>query len=100
MIPGFLSISPRKGKGQSVSYTGTAGSLTLPAAGDSTNPDMSGGIWVVVSTNAYVATGGTATTSDMYLPANIPVVLAASPGMTISAIQDTANGTLYVMPLA
>lgn len=101
MNPYMMSVSPRPGKTQNVAYTGTVGSLTVTAAGTSGNPDMSGGLWIVCTTAAFVSVGGTATaTTDMYLPADTPVVLGGGPGSVVSAIQSTTGGTLFVTPLA
>lgn len=97
MSPYMTAISPRAAKGQTTTYTGTAGGVTLPTV---TGPDMGGAVWVVVTTDAFVRTGGTATSSDMYLPAFVPVVLAANPGDVVSAIQVSAAGSIFVMPLA
>lgn len=94
------------GKGQSISYTGTAGviAVNLPVYAQS--------VMVWTSTDAYVCIGNSATlaatTSDIPIPAGTPVILpiqrptAASSdiNMRVSAIQISSGGILYVQPLA
>lgn len=84
---------PLVGTGQEVAYTGTAGSSS--AVGAQTRR-----VWVWVTTVAYVAVGQAATTADMPLPANTPVVLDIRPGQIVSAIQSAAGGNLYVCELS
>lgn len=83
---------------QSVSYTGTAGSVTGWNAGPQ-------GVLVWSTTDAYVRVGEgvTATTADTPLPAYTPVPIFV-PGGTgapwrVSAIQIAAGGTLYAKPI-
>lgn len=94
----FVIRNPLFGNGGKVAYTGTAGSATIP--------ENSQSVLVFVSTVAYVKVGGTATTADLPLPANvvhtIPVPMSAQTGgpITVSAVQDSSGGSLYYMPLA
>jgi hypothetical protein len=83
---------------QSVSYTGTAGSVTGWNAGPQ-------GVLVWCTTDAYVRVGesATATSADTPLPAGTPVPIFV-PGGTgapwrVSAIQISAGGTLYAKPI-
>ena len=84
---------PLNGTGQVVAYTGTAGTSTEVGA-------QTRRVWVWVSTVAHVAVDKTATTSDMPLPANTPIVIDVRPGQTISAIQAASNGNLYIAELS
>ena len=88
---------------QSVSYTGTAGSVTGWNAGPQ-------GVLVWCTTDAYVRVGesATATTADIPLPAGTPVpIYVPQPGggggtgapWRFSAIQISAGGTLYAKPI-
>lgn len=91
------------GSGQSVAYTGTAGTIT------SGLPRGTPAVVVWTTTAAYVKVGvsPTATTADLAIPANIPIklpvpVLDATGGaglVKVSAVQISAGGTLYVSPL-
>ena len=38
----------------------------------------------------------TATSADMYIPANVPVYIEVAPGQKIAAIQNAAGGVLHV----
>lgn len=84
---------PLANTGQAVSYTGTAG--TSSAVGAQTRRVL---VWV--TTVAYVAFGETATTNDCPLPANTPLVFDIRPGQTVSAIQASTGGTLYICELS
>ena len=83
---------------QSVSYTGTAGSVTGWNAGPQ-------GVLVWSTSDAYirVGEGATATTADTPLPAFTPVPIFVPAGTgapwRVSAIQITAGGTLYAKPI-
>lgn len=87
---------PIYGGGQKVAYTGTAGSVTITQTANS--------VMIYCSTAAYVRVGGTATTADVPIPANAPIVLPCDGlgggTITVSAIQDASGGNLFVMPLA
>jgi hypothetical protein len=81
---------------QSVAYTATAGTIANA---------FGVGTWaarVVVTSAAFVRIGSspTATTSDVYLPADRPEVFVVNPGEKVSAVQVTAGGTLHVTELA
>lgn len=82
----------RLGTHQSVSYTGTAGTITSAA---STGTHR---VRVVVTTAAFVLIGKdpTATASDVYVPADVPHYFTISPGEKVSAIQSASGGTLHV----
>ena len=80
------------------SYSGTAGSTTAWQPGPQ-------GVVVWSTTAAYVRIGEgvTATTSDTPIPANTPIPFKV-PGGTgapwrVSAIQISANGTVYAKPI-
>ncbi len=82
----------RPGTTQTVSYTGTAGTISN-AVGDQTRT-----VRIRCTTGAFVAFGGspTATTSDMPVEANVPEYFRISPGEKVSAIRESADGDLYV----
>lgn len=83
-------MRPRKNGGQSVAYTGTAGTITNAVAQ---------GIDVVkvnVTTDAYVSVSGTATTSDCLCLAGVDYWFPIPSGGKVSAIQLSSGGTLYV----
>lgn len=77
---------------QSVAYTGTAGTISN---GVSTGISV---IRVVATTAAYIkiAKTPTATSSDVYLPANLPEYFVVNEGEKVSAIQVSTGGTLHV----
>ena len=83
---------------QSVSYTGTAGSVTGWNAGPQ-------GVLVWSTSDAYirVGEGATATTADTPLPAFTPVPIFVPAGTgapwRVSAIQISAGGTVYAKPI-
>jgi hypothetical protein len=56
------------------------------------------------STAAYVRVGGTATTADLPLPANAPIIIptdnTTGAPITVSAIQDALGGNLYCIAMA
>lgn len=80
------------GTHQSVAYTGTAGTITT-AISDGVQK-----VRVVVTTAAYVKIGNspTATSSDVYMPAEAAEYFTVKSGMKVSAIQVSAGGTLHV----
>lgn len=84
--------------GQTVAFTGTAGSV----AGWPAGPE---GVLVWASTAAYIAVGegATATTSGTPVPANTPVrfkVPKGSGGLwRVSAIQVSTGGSVYCKPI-
>ena len=82
----------RLGTSQVVAYTGTAGTISNAVAS---------GVYVirvVVTTAAHIAIGTdpTATTSDVYMPADTPEYFVVSPGEKVSAIQVSSGGNLHV----
>lgn len=87
---------PIYGEGKKVAYTGTAGSVTITQTANA--------VLVYCSTAAYVRVGATATTSDVPVVANVPLVLPCDGlgggPITVSAIQDASGGNLFAMPLA
>ena len=94
-----IVLHPNYGNGGSFTYTGTAGNSTdLPQGCQD--------VWLWATTNCYVRIGNTATatTSDICLPANVPVRLPVlQPTLTtnrVSAIQVSSGGTVYFCPFA
>jgi len=83
---------------QSVTYSGTAGSVTGWNAGPQ-------GVLVWSTSDAYILVGEgvTATSTATPLPANTPVPIFVPAGTggiwRVSAIQITAGGTLYAKPI-
>jgi hypothetical protein len=77
---------------QSASYTGTAGTIANPVGGQTRK------VRVVVTSAAFVKIGSnpTATTADVYMPANLPEYFIVSSGQSVSAIQVSSNGVLHV----
>ena len=91
----FLANDDAAFAAQTVAYTGTAGSVTFPAAATS--------FLLFTTTAAYVRVGGTATTASTPIPANTPIVMKVPPNLTgaaitVSAIQIASGGSLYVKP--
>jgi hypothetical protein len=86
----------RLGSHQSVAYTGTAGVITT-AFGTGTQK-----IRVVLTTAGFIkiSSSPTATTSDVYMPADSPEYFTVNPGEKVSAIQLSSNGTLHVTEIA
>lgn len=82
----------RLGAVQSVSYTGTAGTIAN-VVGLQTYK-----VRVLVTTDAYIRIDNspTATTSDSYLPGLAAEYFTITPGQKVSAIQVASNGTLFV----
>lgn len=79
------------GTTQTVAYTNTAG-VTTNAVGSTF-------VRIVCTTAAFVAFGSspTATTADMYVPANCPEWFPIDPGYKVSIIRLTDSGSAYVM---
>ena len=80
----------------SVSYTGTAGSISQAVRGNL--------LMVWCTTDAYVTVGSTATTSNgtpipsyqvFWLPIPDAIRQGQTPTVLVSAIQVTSGGTLY-----
>ena len=79
------------GVSQTVAYTGTAGVTT--------NPIGSTFVRIVCTSAAFVAFGAapTATTADMYIPANSPEWIPIDPSHKVSVVRLTDDGTAYIM---
>ncbi len=82
----------RLGTHQNVTYTGTQGVITNA---------MGAGVHkcrVVVTTAAFIKIGSspTATSSDVYMPADSPEYFTIAEGEKVSAIQSSSGGTLHV----
>jgi hypothetical protein len=88
--------SSRQGSTQSVSYTGTAGTITN-AVGSETYQ-----VRIVTTTDAFVKIDNspTATTRDMPVFASLPEYFTIAPGQKVSAIQSSSGGTLQVTELS
>ena len=80
------------GASKTVAYTGTAGTTAEMGA-------QTYAVSITVTTAAFVALDKTATTADHFLPANTPLVVQCQPGQTVSAIQLSSNGSLYITEL-
>lgn len=93
---GIVIRRPIYGSGSKTAYTGTAGSVTVPASTAS--------VLVWTSSAAFVRVGATATTADLPLPANAPIIIptdnTTGAPITVSAVQDTSGGNLYVIGMA
>lgn len=92
----YSQFYPLNGLTQTVAYTGTAGVATNAFGTQTTT------IYVVSTTACFIkfGTAPTATTADMYLPANFPFVLQCRGGEKVSAIQVAAGGSLYVTEMS
>lgn len=77
---------------QIVAYTGTAGTI-----GNFTGAGINV-VRITVTSIAHIAfgTAPTATTNDIYMPANVPEYFIVSPGSKVSAVQVAAGGNLHV----
>lgn len=89
----FNAIVP--GTVQVVAYTGTAGQSA--ALGTSTKL-----VRVIASSACHIKFGAnpTATTSDIYLPANVAEYFGVTPGDKISAVQVASGGNLNITEAA
>ena len=88
---GVQALRPSHSTTQTVSYTGTAGTIS--------NAVNSSIVRVVCTTAAYVAIGSapTADTGDMYVAADQPEYFRVVPGSDkVSAVQVASGGSLYV----
>jgi hypothetical protein len=87
---------PIYGTGQKVAYTGTAGSVTVPPYTQS--------VMLWCSTVALVRVGAVATAADLPIPANAPIIIPIGNTdggpITVSAVQDSTGGTMYVIAMA
>lgn len=81
---------------QFVAYTASAGTITN-AVGAGTNM-----VRVVLTTAGHIAIGAspTATTNDVYLPANVVEYFIITPGHKVSAIRSASDGVLHVTELS
>lgn len=78
---------------QTVAFTGTAGTTSALTS-------RTGVVRVVVTSDAFVAIGQTATTSKgTYMTAGIPEYFRFAPDEVVSAIQVSAGGNLHVTEL-
>lgn len=77
---------------QKVAYTGTAGTIANATGAQVRR------IRVVLTSAGYIAIGSnpTATNNDVYMAANVPEYFDVPPSIKVSAVQDTAGGTLHV----
>lgn len=97
-MPSLNSVirRPIYGTGQKVAYTGTAGSVTVPPYTQS--------VLIWCSTAAIVRVGAVATAADLPLPANAPIIIPVGNTdggpITVSGIQDTTGGSMYVIAMA
>ena len=85
-----ITRRPIPSGGGVATYTGT-GSTAVTVLNNATS------VLVWVSTDAYVSVGAktVATTSDMPLPANTPILLDCQPGDKLSAVQVATGGNFY-----
>jgi hypothetical protein len=90
----------RLGTKQTVSYTGTAGTIASPIGTETYK------VRVLCTTDAYVlnvdgpAFAAVTSSTGAYLPALMPEYFTVSPGQKISAIQVSAGGTLEVVEMS
>jgi len=93
---GLVIRRPIYGSATKTAYTGTAGSTTVPPSTSS--------VLLWCSTAAYVRVGATATTADLPIPANAPIIIptdnTTGAPITVSAIQEVANGNLFCIAMA
>jgi hypothetical protein len=87
-----LQTTYRQGTHQKVAFTGTAGTIANGFGAQTKT------VRVIVTSAAYVKIGNspTATSSDMYMAANVPEYFTVSPGQKASAVQVSAGGDLHV----
>jgi len=87
-------LRPVVGGHQVVAYTGTAGTSTAIASADT--------VRVVLTTAGFVAIGPspTATTSDIYMPADHVEYFRINKNDKVSAIQSASGGNLHVTPMS
>lgn len=82
----------RLGSHQSAAYTTAAGTIST-AIGLGVQK-----VRVVTTSAAYIkiSESPTATSSDVYMPADAPEYFTVNPGQKVSAIRVSADGTLHV----
>ena len=90
-----LTVNGRLGTTQVKAYT-------TSAAIDNAVGAQTRMVRVVVTSAAHIAIGTspTATTSDPYMPANVPEVFLINPGEKVAAVQVSSGGNLHVTELA
>lgn len=78
---------------QNVSYTGTAGTITNGVGVSCTRVRVActSNAWVLIDNSPTATTG-----NGMYMSAGIPEYFTVTSGQKVSAIQDSAGGTLNV----
>lgn len=87
---------PQFGKGQTVAYTDTAGTITNGF------PEGTQAVWVLSTTDCFLRIGMSPTAVinvDFPLPARVPMCLPAVAGEKASAVRETASGSLYAIPV-
>lgn len=93
-MSGPYATYARPSTSQSVAYTATAGVISN-AFGAHTKL-----VRVILTTAGYIKfdhqSNLAATTSDLYMSAGIPEYFSVNPGEKVSAIRESASGTLYV----
>lgn len=79
-------------------YPGATQSIAIGASSVSTTAmdSYTQAIRLYATSDCFVAFGTTATTSSMFIPANFPSYFRTKPAQTISVIQYSTSGTLYV----
>mgnify|MGYP006376266221 FL=1 len=96
MTPSDTIARPNFGKGQKVAYTGTAGTIT------NAFPEGTAAVWVSSTTSCFIRIGVSPTAVvdvDFRLPAEVPMCFPAIGGEKVSAVQDTAGGIVYAIPV-
>lgn len=87
---------PQFGKGQKVTYTATAGTIT------NAFPEGTSAVWVSSTTSCFIRISRSPTAVvdvDFRIPAEVPFCFPALPGEKVSAVQDTVGGTIYAIPV-
>ncbi len=96
MTPSDTIARPNFGKGQKVTYTGTAGTIT------NAFPEGTSAVWVTSDTDCFIRIGVSPTAVadvDFLLPPGVPMCFPAVSGEKVSAVQLSAGGTIYVCPV-
>ena len=88
----------RQGNIQNIAYTGTAGVIAAAIGSMVTKVRVlvTSDAWVLIGPPGTLATVGT----GVYVPAKAAEYFSCTSGQVVSAIQDTAAGTLNVMDCA
>lgn len=95
MSGGFVG-KPIDGSTQAVAYTGTQGRSTV-LGGQTTI------VRIVCTSNAHLKFGGSAvaaTTGDLYITSGREEYFYVQPASYVSAIQDSAGGTMYLTEMS